>query len=92
MGKREKELVSRIDALRNEAAGYRETLSAMNALLTAVIMQAGPMTISQDTVHDVMQAEAFAVGRYDAEKRAYVIHMPEGVKTDGEGRDACQQG
>lgn len=84
MSKREKELVSRIDELRGEISGYKETLDAMNALLTAAIRQNGPVTISQDTVKEIMESGAYAVGSYDNQKRAYSLHLPEGVNTDGE--------
>lgn len=94
MSKREKELVSRIDELRGQIGGYRETLDAMSAMMTAAIRQTGPMTIQQEDIRGIMDSGAFAVGHYDAEAKAYVLHLPEGVKTDGEDgeKPTCQQG
>ena len=94
MSKREKELVSRIDTLRADIGGYKESLDAMSAMLTAAIRQTGPMTIKQEDIRGIMDSGAFAVGHYDAEAKAYVLHLPEGVKTDGEDgeKPTCQQG
>ena len=93
---REQELISRIDEMRGEIGGYMETLEAMNAILTVAIKKTGPLVISMDAVKEVMLSGDYAVGEFNAEKKEYALHMPEGVRPDGKEEDvdvnASEQG
>ena len=93
---REKTLISRIDELRGEIGGYMETLEAMNAILTVAIKKTGPLVIPMEDVTEVMESGDYAVGEFNAEKKEYALHMPEGVRPDGKEEDvdvnASEQG
>lgn len=80
---RQQLLIERIDDLRGEINGYMETLDAMNAILTVAIKKTGPLVISMDAVKEVMRSGDYAVGEFNAEKKEYALHMPEGVTSDG---------
>ena len=80
---REQQLIERIDELRGEINGYMETLDAMNAILTVAIKKTGPLVIPMEAVKEVMESGYYAVGEFNAEKKEYALHMPEGVKPDG---------
>lgn len=80
---RQQLLIERIDQMRGEINGYMETLDAMNAILTVAIKKTGPLVISMDAVKEVMRSGDYAVGEFNAEKKEYALHMPEGVTADG---------
>ena len=93
---REQQLIDRIDELRGEIGGYMETLEAMNAILTVAIKKTGPLVIPMEDVTEVMESGDYAVGEFNAEKKEYALHMPEGVRPDGKEEDvdvnASEQG
>ncbi len=70
-----------IERLREEAVGYQQSIDMSFAMVTAAVMQAGGLTITQEELVHLIQESRFAAVSYDAERMAYTLRAE--VSEDG---------
>lgn len=73
-----------IDRLREEAAGYQQSIDMSFAMVTAAVEQAGELTITQEELSRIFRERRLAVVSFDEERRSYTLRAQE-VSDDGEG-------
>ena len=70
-----------IERLREEAVGYQQSIDMSFAMVTAAVMQAGGLTITQEELVHLIREERLAAVSYDAERMAYTLRVE--VSEDG---------
>lgn len=70
-----------IDRLKEQIAGYQQSVDLSFAMVTAAVQQAGELTITQEELVHIVQAHCFAAVSYDAERMAYTLRAE--VTEDG---------
>ena len=81
-----------INKLREEIAGYKQSVDLSFAMVTAAVLQAGELTINREELNRIMQERAFAYGSYDEVAMTYTLRAQEVSGNGSEEAAASEQG
>ena len=74
-----------IKRLREEAAGYQQSIDMSFAMVTAVVEHAGEVTITQEELSRIFRDERLAVVSFDGDRMAYTLRVEVSDKDGEEG-------
>ena len=79
-----------IRQLKEDIAGYEDSRSGVFAMITAVVQQAGEVTIAREAINDILRNNVQTMVSYDHEARAYTLRIAGGESDGEEGKgESC---